>query len=50
MKKFSDSSKMKSQKLMKTTLRDNIKKISIGTVVIPKDASWVEIAEKLAGK
>lgn len=26
------------------------KKISIGTVVIPKDASWVEIAEKLAGK
>lgn len=34
MKKFSDSSKMKSQKLMKTTLRDNIKKISIGTVLL----------------
>lgn len=34
MQKFSDSSKMKSQKLKKTTLKSNVKKISIGAVLL----------------
>lgn len=34
MQKFSDSSKMKSQKLKKTTLKNNVKKISIGAVLL----------------
>ena len=34
MQKFSDSSRMKSQKLMKTSLKRNVKKISIGAVLL----------------
>ena len=34
MQKFSDSSRMKSQKLKKTTLKSNVKKISIGAVLL----------------
>lgn len=34
MQKFSDSSKMKSQKLKKTSLKSNVKKISIGAVLL----------------
>lgn len=34
MQKFSDSSSMKSQKLKKTSLKDNVKKISIGAVLL----------------
>ena len=44
MQKFSDSSKMKSQKLKKTTLKSNVKKISIGIssyAVIASDDSMV---------
>lgn len=44
MKKFSDSSKMKSQKLKKTSLRANAKRISIGAVLLVVGISSYAVA------